>query len=120
MINVKIRLAAGICAVWLLLAGCSPVIRGPRDEIRLYDWMSEFDNGNTVSLTFSGSDASFEVRNKAYTLIISGLCSVSDDSLLIIDEDDGVSYTFDYHLYGDSVDLRFRGDSITLEKKVEK
>ncbi len=96
------------------------MIRGPRDEIRLYDWSGEYDNGNTVSLRFSDGSADFSVKNGSFHLQISGLCSITDDSLVILDEKDGIGYAFEYTLHGDSIELSYRGDSILLEKNVEK
>ena len=109
-----------IGAVSMLLSGCSRVIRGPRDEIRLYDWVGEFDNGNTAELSFCDSDAAFMVENSDFTLDIIGLCSLTDDSIVIIDDTDDISYEFEYELHGDSVELCYCGDTVTLEKKVEK
>ena len=108
-----------LCAVCILLSGCTRVIRGPRDEIRLYTWESDMENGNTVSLTFHDSHATFSVINTDFTLTISGLCSLTDDSIVIIDENDGVGYSFDYTLTGESIALSYRGDTIELGKKVE-
>ena len=109
-----------ICAVCVLLCGCVRVIRSPKDEIRLYDWAGEFDNGNTAVLTFDGSRASFTLKNNDFSLTISGLCSLSDDDFVILSEEDGVGYTFGYALRGDSIVLYYQGGALTLEKKGEK
>ena len=120
VICVKIRLLAFCGAAILLLTGCRQTIRGARDEIRQYDWVGKFDNGNTAELSFNDSDAAFLVESKDFSLDIIGLCSLTDDSLVIIDNRDDVSYEFDYTLHGDCVELCYQGDVVTLEKKVEK
>ena len=120
MVMVMKKVMGLIAAVCLVLSGCTPTVNGPRDEIRLYDWVGEFDNGNTAQLCFYDSDAAFTVENSDDSLDIVGLCSLTDDSIVIIDSSDDVSYEFDYELHGDSVELSYHGDTVTLEKKVEK
>lgn len=104
----------------ILLSGCTRIIRGPRDEIRLYTWESELENGNIITLSFSDSKADLIVKNSDFDLRLYGLCSLTDDSFVIINEDDGIGYRFDYSLTGDHVALSYRGDTVNLEKKVEK
>lgn len=116
----RLKAAAVICAVCLLLSGCSRVIRGPRDEIRLYAWEKEFENGNAAELSFSDSKADFSVKSSDFSLKIYGLCSLTDENFVILNEADGIGYTFDYTLHGDCIDLSYRGDTITLDKKSEK
>lgn len=114
------RLIILIGAVCILFCGCTPTVNGPRDELRLYDWVGEFDNGNKAELSFCDSIAAFTVDNSDDPLDIIGLCSLTDDSIVIIDDVYDMSYEFDYQLHGDCVELCYRGDSITLKKKVEK
>lgn len=103
----------------MLLSGCAKVVRSPQDEIRLYRWSGEFENGNRVELGFEDSYADFCVKNADFTLKICGLCSLTDDDFVILNEDDGIGYEFGYVLHGDCIDLSYHGDSITLEKIVE-
>ena len=93
------------------------MIRGPGDELRLYSWSGEWENGNTASLTFDEGSAAFEVNNDAYKLSIGGLCSMTDESFVILNEADGVGYTFSYTLHGDCVELFYKDGSLTLDKE---
>ena len=108
-----------IAVLSLLLSGCTETVHGPRDEIRQFDWEAKMDNGNVAELSFCDSEAAFTVQNSDYVIDVMGLCSLTDDSIVIISDEDDVSYRFDYELHGDSVDLSYGGDKITLEKKVE-
>ena len=100
----------------LLLTGCTPVVRTAGDEIRLVSGAGEYDNGNTASLTFGEGTAAFTLHNSDFDLCIDGLCSMSDDSFVILNGEDGVGYTFAYRLHGDSVELFYRGGTLTLDK----
>ena len=114
------RLSAVLFCLCMILCGCTRTIQSERDEIRQYDWVGEFDNGNRAELTFCDSNAAFSVSDSSEeSLDIVGLCSLTDDSIVIIDDCDDVSYEFGYTLHGDSVELCYHGDSVTLMKKVE-
>lgn len=115
------RLSAVLFCICFILCGCSRTIESERDEIRQYDWAGEFDNGNTAELSFFDSNAAFCMTDSSdESLDIVGLCSLTDDSIVIIDDCDDISYEFGYKLHGDSVELSYHGDSVTLMKKVEK
>lgn len=113
------KLLAIIFALSLMLAGCAEVINSPRDEIRQYGWVGEYENGNRAELYFDDGSAEFSVKNPDFSLKISGLCSLTDDSFVILNDKDYVSYEFEYVLHGDSIELAYHGDAIVLEKIVE-
>ena len=115
----RLRLMALIGACCLMLGGCTKVVAGQRDEIRLYDWETTMENGNKATLSFYDGEAAFTAENSDFSLDITGICSLTDDSLVIINEEDDVSYRFDYVLHGDCVELSYEGAAVTLEKKVE-
>lgn len=115
----KRPIAILLCLLCLFLSGCTPVINSARDEIRLYDWIGEYENGNRAELSFSGTNAQFTVTNPDFKLDISGLCSLTDDKLLVFSEQNQLCYEFSYVLHGDSVELYYHGDPLILEKKVE-
>ena len=119
VMDMKYRLTIGFCAICLLLCACSPVINSEKDEIRLYEWIGEYNNGNSADLRFDGSDACLTVKNSDFSFDIEGLCSLKDDSFLIFDSESGMNYTFGYVLHGDCIELSYNGDTIVLEKKVE-
>lgn len=100
----------------MLLSGCTGVIRSPADELRMFSWKSELEGGNTVSLSFVGSDATLIADGGVDTLILEGLCVVDDDTVVICDSVTGYNYIFGYKLYGDRVELRLFDSEIILKK----
>ena len=82
----------------------------------LYQWRSESDNENNVTLSFADDNASFTAENDSFTLSVSGYCAVYDDHFIISDTRAKDNYTFRYHLYGDHIDLTYGDGTITLQK----
>ena len=112
----KCFLAVFSIMILFLLSGCTQVVDNNSDELRLYSWEGETESGNIVTLRFDGSDAALEIGYPDTEMIISGFCAVSDDSLMICDEETGFDYTFGYKLYGDRVELTFDSGQISLKK----
>lgn len=117
--DMKRLIALAICMLLLLLCGCTPKIDSARDEIRLYDWVGEYENGKRAELSFTDSNAEFTMSDPDFELTVSGLCSLTDDTLLIFNDHNSLTYEFTYTLHGDSVELFYHGDPLILEKKVE-
>ena len=111
----KFIIAAVLSAV-MLLSGCDRNIRGPADELRMYGWQSELEGGNTVTLSFDGSDATLSADGGVDPLLLEGLCAVTDDTVVICDSETGYNYSFGYKLYGDRVELSIFDSEITLKK----
>ena len=108
-----------MCCIALVsasLCACERVIRGPADELTMFSWSSDFDNGDRVSLSFDGVNAVFGARGDGLDLDISGYCLVGDESFVICDEDTSCSYRFGYTVHGDSVELSYDGGAVTLDK----
>ena len=100
----------------ILLSGCTRVIRSPADELKTSDWQGEYESGYTVALSFDGSNAELTVVGDGEILDISGLCAVTDDTLVICDRGSDFNYSFGYELYGDRVELSVFDSEITLNK----
>ena len=100
----------------LLLSGCSKTIDSPADELRAFSWQGDYENGNTVTLSFDDSNASLSVSNNDFELELEGLCVFSDDSFTICDNGSDINYTFGYALYGDRVEMSFIDGTISLKK----
>ncbi len=112
----KYFVTALLLVIVFILSGCTRSVKGRSDELRMYDWQSEFDNGNTVSLSFDGSDATLIIVNDDHTLDISGLCAIDNESFVIFDENSDTNFAFDYKLYGDRVELSADNGTISLKK----
>lgn len=100
----------------LLMYGCTRVIRDASDELVMYSWSTVLEGGAEVSLTFEDEDAAFSVKNGENSSTVKGYCVLSSDQFVIIDEKTEESYTFDYILRGDSVELSYQNSLIILER----
>lgn len=100
----------------LLLTSCTQVISSPSDEIRMFRWHGEYENGNAADLSFSDNDAVLSLTLSDHTTEFSGLCVTTDDRLIICDKTDGSNYAFGYRLFGDRVELSYNGAVLTLDK----
>lgn len=106
----------GLIVTGILLSGCKRTVSSPSDEIRLYSWSAELDNGNTATLRFKDDNADFKVNNKDFSLDISGYCHIEDDSISVYDNSTEEYYRFIYTLHGDSLELGYMGGTIKLSK----
>ena len=100
----------------LSLSSCVKSIQSPSDELKMYTWSGSFDNGADVTLSFSENNGTLDIEGDNELLYISGLCMLTDDDLLIFDEESGMNYSFGYKLYGDRVELNRDGSVLTLQK----
>lgn len=114
------KLLIVICCITMMLCGCRRTVDSPADEIVLYEWRSELDNGNTVSLSFSDDRAAVTAVNDSFKLSVSGYCAVYDDRFIISDTRTKDNYTFYYRLYGDRVELTYDGGTISVDKAKER
>ena len=102
--------------ICLLLSSCSRAVRSPADELCMSSWNSELDNGNIISLIFNDDTAVFRAENQAFTLIISGIYIIDDDTLIISDTDTMMNYSFGYTVHGDCAELTWGGGTVRLDK----
>lgn len=112
----KLFILGVISACVICLCGCTGVINSSADEIKQYRWQVYLDNGNTVSLSFDDGKADFCAVTDDYSLELNGLCILTDNTIIICDEDSGTHYSFVYTLFGDRVELNFNGSVISLKK----
>ena len=100
----------------ICLSSCTRIVNCPADELRMYAWSAKVDNGDSAELSFDGSNGLLSVHTGVSDLVLSGLCVMTDDRLIICDEKTDVNYTFGYVLYGDRVELTYYDGTISLEK----
>lgn len=112
----KILLLCVLLISVLFLTACVRNINTPADELRMYNWEGETENGNIVSLLFSGENACLSIQFEDETLHIHGLCAADDRKLTICDEESGMNESFLYALYGDRVELNCNGGVLSLYK----
>ena len=84
----------------------------------MYTWSNSFENGADVTLSFTQTNGFLDIESGDGSLRIGGLCMLTDDAMLIFDDNSGMNYSFGYHLYGDRVELSRDGNVLTLKKDV--
>lgn len=100
-----------------LLCSCTRVIVNCADELSLYSYSKEFENGNTVSLSFDKNNATLSMKtNGGEQAVISGFCEMSETEFVIFDSKTGVAYPFEYIIYSDRVDIMYDTNVVTLDK----
>lgn len=107
---------ASLLLICTLLCSCSRSVRSPSDELRMYAWSAELENGNRVSLQIDDDKARFTASNDAFTLTVSGAYLIDDELLVISDEATRMNYSFRYQVHGDSVELSCGDGTIILQK----
>ena len=100
----------------MILTSCTRTIRSASDELPMFQWEAQYDNGNHASLIIEDDIAEFCVDNDAFALNLSGDYLIDDDSLTIFDNTTQMSYHFGYLIHGDSVELTFGDGTIVLNK----
>ena len=82
----------------------------------MFAWRSSGESGCTVSLTFDEDTASLSCSGAGTSFTLDGRCFLTDDRLIICDEESGQNYSFGYVLHGDRAELSYNGSVITLGK----
>ena len=100
----------------LFLYGCARVIRDASDELVMYSWSATLDGGAEVRLSFDSDNAALSVTSGDTSSVISGYCVLSADRFMILDDETGERFLFDYILHGDRIELSHNNSLIILEK----
>ncbi len=115
----KIFTALALLLCVAVLSACSRVIRTPADELSLYRWRGELDNGNIAELYFDSDHCGLSLKGEGMSLELYGIYAITDDCLIICDRESGVPYNFGYRLYGDRVELSSNSGAVSLVKNSE-
>ena len=100
----------------MFLYGCARVIRDASDELVMYSWSADLDGGAEVSLSFDGDNAELSVTGCDTSSVIEGYCILSPERFMILDDETGERFVFDYVLHGDRIELSHNNSLIFLEK----
>lgn len=108
-----------IIIVAFTLCSCAPVINDCAQELINSSYGTTFDNGNSLSLSFSKYNATMKLKSEDNTVTLHGLCEISDGIFVIHDTKTLSSYGFEYIVYSDSVDITYADSTINLKKKAD-
>ena len=112
------KIAFIMITLWICvtLCACRADFSSPADEIRLFSWRGETENGNTAELSFVDDEAVLTAHSDKWDVQISGLCALTDHTLVICDTNSEMNYTFRYQIHGDRIELTYDSGTIVLDK----
>ena len=111
-----------LCVLFCLLlifvfSGCQQVVVNNADELTMYSWESEFDNGTIVSLTFDENVATLHILlSDGSEKQIKGLCELSESAFVIHDSLTKKPYAFSYIVNFDRVEIVWDENTVSLYK----
>lgn len=106
-----------IAFITMLLTGCTQSqVKAQADELVANKWSSADKFGKELSLTFKDDTASLRVKTDDFDYEINGTVLLDEQTLKIFDDTLKQSYTFDYILYGDKIEIIYDDTSIELDK----
>lgn len=106
-----------VCMLWC--SSCSQIVQTSSEELKLYEWQRDNENGTQIFLRFSEDTALLSIQgDKEVTCEITGLCVANEETFVISDTSMMKNISFNYKVYGDHLDLTYGGSTISLEKVV--
>lgn len=113
----KIVFATMLVIIVLVLSGCSKVVMNSADELTMYMWGAQLENGNEISLKFDDDNATLSlILFDDEKVIINGLCELSDTAFVIHDEKTKTPYAFSYIVHFDRVEIIYGENTVSLYK----
>lgn len=116
MIKRAAALVGGVLLCVIALSSCTRMIRSPADELQMYRWSGQMENGNRMELSFHEQTACFTAQNEDFSLKIEGVCLIDDTTFVICDTQTKMNYDFSYLLHGDCVELTHENGTVELQK----
>ncbi|MBQ4128438.1 MAG: hypothetical protein IJD68_01540 [Ruminococcus sp.] len=106
------------CFVMLFtFCGCSRNVVNCADELVLNSYYKELDNGNNISLSFNGDEATLKLELiDGSSQKISGFCELSNSDFIIYDKETLMPYAFSYVVHFDGVDIVYDSNTVSLYK----
>lgn len=105
--------------VTMLLTGCTQSqVKTQADELVANKWLSADKFGKELSLSFEDDTAYMRIKTNDFSYEIKGTVLLDEQSLKIFDDTLKQSYTFDYVLYGDKIEIIYDDTGIELDKVI--
>lgn len=100
-----------------MLCSCTTDTSGYSYELTSSKWGAELDGGAEVTLEFTGENACFAVSNADKNTEIKGKYIVDESTFVIFVPEISTNYGFSYVPKGNTLDLKYNGNTITLERR---
>ena len=105
-----------ILMCFFCFSACKEKINSASDEMRMHGWRLTGEYGLEAEIRFYDENAALTVTNHDESCVIDGLCIITDDALVIIDNELHKEYSFEYTLSGTSLTLITDGETAVFEK----
>ncbi|MEE1056318.1 MAG: hypothetical protein UH239_03625 [Acutalibacteraceae bacterium] len=106
-----------IITVTFLMFGCTTrQIITTADELTINKWSSSDKFNKEISLEFSENNATLSFKTENFSGKISGLAIIDDKTITINDKTLNQDFSFEYELFGDKINLKYKDNMLELEK----
>ena len=100
-----------------LMCGCTTrQIITTADELTINKWSSSDKFNKEISLEFSDNNATLSFKTENFSGKISGLAIIDDKTITINDTTLNQDFSFEYELFGDKINLKYKDNMLELEK----
>ncbi len=104
----------------LLLSGCTqPQVKAQADELVANSWSAVDKFGKEISLSFKDDTAKLHIKTEDFNYEINGTVLVDEQTVKIFDDALNQSYSFDYTLYGDKIEIIYDDKTVELSKAID-
>ena len=108
---------ACIAVITMILSGCTQSqITSKADELMANKWFSSDKFGKEIALSFTQNNAELEVKTDDFSCKIIGIALVDEQTVKIFDNTLKQTYSFDYNLYGDKIEITYDENTVELNK----
>lgn len=110
-------LSLGIAVATICLSGCTqPKLTTRADELMANKWSAVDKYGKEICLSFYEGTGNLKLKTNDFSYEITGTALVDEYTVKIFDNACNQSYSFDYVLYGNKIDITYNGETLELSK----
>lgn len=110
-------LIACIAIITMILSGCTQAqITSKADELMANEWFASDKFGKEIALSFTEDTAELEVKTNDFSCKIIGTVLVDEQAIKIFDNTLKQTYSFNYSLYGDKIEITYEENTVELNK----
>lgn len=99
-----------------ILCSCTANTSGYIYELTSSRWIAHLDSGAEINLEFNNDTAYLDVKNAEKASQIKGKYIADETTFVIFVSDISTNYIFTYKPKGNTLDLTYNGNTITLNK----
>ncbi len=105
-----------LISICFVFSSCTTDTSGYVNELVSSKWEAKLEGGAEVNLEFSEDSAVFKISNSGKSTEIKGSYIADENSFVIFMPEVAQNYTFGYTPKGDTLDLSYNKNTITLNK----